>query len=484
LLTFRDFSASGDSSNALPVGGATRFVAGCFLLLLSLLGASAAMAGEKPTALRLEQLIEMALAENPQMGMARGALKAADARLGQQQAGYYPKVSVEGRIEQVTLNAANPRDAQPYLDFEEFGRVYVANPEEDMTGYTRTSAAVSAEYMLVDFGRRYGGVRSAEERLGAARATLSGTENETVLNVVSAYFNILKAEELVGVERESRSRKREAVKLARTLHEAGRGTVGDVARAEADLGQAEVELTRAENELQLSRLALRRAVGVAPDGPPLELSRKSRLADPGRLVSELDALVERAIGRRPEVEAQQRAIAATQAAVKKERAEFMPSVNLFANYSVQRYEDQDAAANYGLGVQVRWSLFDGGLRSNRVGETRAQLIQEQERLRDLQLGVATDVRDAQQRYREASERLRLTGKVLTASELDLKLARKGYKEGIRTFYDLSVAESSYRNAMAQRVVAQYDLQGAIARLYWSLGSMDSLYGEDAGSVAP
>jgi outer membrane protein TolC len=47
-----------------------------------------------------------------------------------------------------------------------------------------------------------------------------------------------------------------------------------------------------------------------------------------------------------------------------------------------------------------------------------------------------------------------------------------------------VAESNYRNAMAQRVVAQYDLQGAIARLYWSLGSMDSLYGEDAGSVAP
>lgn len=442
------------------------------------------MAREKPTALRLEQLIEMALAENPQMGVARGALKAADARLGQQQAGYYPKVSVEGRIEQVTLNAATPRESRSVLVIPGFDPIYVDNPEEDMDGYTRTSAAVSAEYMLVDFGRRNGGVRSAEERLGAARATLSGTENETVLNVVSAYFNILKAEELVGVERESRSRKREAVKLARTLHEAGRGTVGDVARAEADLGQAEVELTRAENELQLSRLALRRAVGVAPDGPPLELSRKSRLADPGRLVSELDALVERAMGRRPEVEAQQRTIAATQAAVQKERAEYMPSVNLFANYSVQRYEDQDAAANYGLGVQVRWSLFDGGLRSNRVGETRAQLIQEQERLRDLQLGVATDVRDAQQRYREASERLRLTGKVLTASELDLKLARKGYKEGIRTFYDLSVAESNYRNAMAQRVVAQYDLQGAIARLYWSLGSMDSLYGEDAGSVAP
>lgn len=190
------------------------------------------------------------------------------------------------------------------------------------------------------------------------------------------------------------------------------------------------------------------------------------------------------MGRRPEVEAQQRAIAATRAAVQKERAEYRPSVNLFANYSVQRYEDQDAAANYGLGVQVRWSLFDGGLRSNRVGETRAQLIQEQERLRDLQLGVATDVRDAQQRYREASERLRLAGKVLAASELDLKLARKGYKEGIRTFYDLSAAESNYRNAMAQRVVAQYDLQGAIARLYWSLGSMDNLYGEDAGSVAP
>ncbi len=459
---------SGDRSRPRTV---TTFLAAC------LLGASVtgtAVAQVQPGEYGLEQLIQLALQKNPQMGIARSSLDEAQARVGQNQSSYYPQVSLDMRVEQVTLNAATPTDASYYLDFGQFGKVLVDQPDSDMSGYRRGTASLSVEYLLYDFGRRSNSVQSAVESAGVAQAGLSRTANDTMLQVVNAYFTVLRAEELLSVEQESRNRKQEAVRLAGTLRDAGRGTAGDVARADADLSQAELNVIKAENEIELARLNLRRTVGLPPDGKPMKIVSSSRLKAPAKITSQVDELVERALSQRPEMEAQQRTIAANKAAVERQRADYYPTLNAYGSYSVQQYEDTDSAPNYTAGLQLRWSLFDGSLRKNKVGEARARLMQEQDRLNDLQLNIAKDVRDAQQRFQEARERLALSRKVLKSSELDLKLARQGYKEGIRSFYDLSVAEGNYRSARAQQVVADYDLQIAIARLYWALGGIDIL----------
>jgi outer membrane protein len=421
--------------------------------------------------LGLEQLIRRALAENPQLGVARATSEAAQFRLGQSRASYYPRLSLDTRVEQVTLNANSPRETLPYLDFGEAGQVPVVNPEEDMSGFRRTVVSLNAEYLLYDFGRRANTVKGGEENLNSAQASLARSVNETILAVVATYFGVLRAEELADVEWQSLKRQQEAVRISKTLYEAGRGKASDVARVEADLARAELAFVQAENEVRLSQLALRRAVGLSPEGEPLRLTRTSRLKEPAELNKGVQKLIEYALAQRPELDAQQRMIAVSSATVAKERAEYYPVLNLFGNYNVQQYEDVDSSPNYSVGVQMSWSLYDGSLRRNRVGEARARLIQEQDRLRDVTLSVATDVRDAYQRFLEAKEQLQVTEKVINSSELDLRLARRGYKEGIRMIYDLSTAETNFRNAKAQGVVAEYNLQNTIAKLYWALGSI-------------
>ncbi|MFA5529816.1 MAG: TolC family protein [Thiohalomonadaceae bacterium] len=437
---------------------------GVVLVSVPLLGAA------QETPLTLEHLIQRALEENPQLGVARATSDAAGFRLEQSRASYYPRLSLDTRLEQATLNANSPRETLPFLDFGGT-QVPVVNPEEDMSGFRRTFVSLSAEYLLYDFGRRASTVKIGEENLGSAQASLAKSINETILAVSAAYFGALRAQELAEVERQSLKRQQEALRISKTLHAAGRGTASDIARAEADLARAELSLVQAKNEVGLSQLALRRAVGLSPDGEPLRLAKTSRLKEPSGLDKGVQELIEHALELRPELAAQQRIIAVSSATVAKERAEYFPVLNLFGNYNVQQYEDVDSSPNYTVGVQMSWQIYDGALRRNRVGEAKARLVQEQDRLRDATLGVATDVRDAYQRFLEAKEQLQVTAKVIKASELDLKLARKGYKEGIRMIYDLSTADTNYRNAKAQGVMAEYNLQNAIAKLYWALGSI-------------
>lgn len=461
--------------------GRNRFSSRCTLSVLFtvLVFATSANATAEPSAdsgLSLQDLIVRALTRNPQMGMARAEVDAANARLGQKRAAWYPSVAFEGRIERSTLNSAYPPDhAVATLDFSSIGLgdIPVYGSEADMTGFNSASAGISAEYLLFDFGRRNTAMEAADQSLSAARADMESQGNETALEVVTSYFKLLRSLEIVQIERDGRDRKRDALRMTRLLHKNGRKAAGDVAIARADLAQSEVDLASANKQVKLARLALQHAVGEPPDAPSLKLRTDSRLPDPVQLAEDTETIIEQALSRRPEMQYQRLSISAADSVVKNRRADKLPTVTLFANVSRKQYLDGDPAPNYAVGVKLGWTLFDGGRRNHRVDEAQAQLIKSREQLRDQTLRVVNNVRDARQTYLEAKHRLSLTKDVVDSRALDLKLARAGYREGVRSFYELSLAESGYRNASAQRIASEYDLQIAIARLYWAIGSLKS-----------
>lgn len=430
------------------------------------------------TKLGLRELIVRALTHNPQMSIARAEVEAANARLGQQRAAWYPSVAFEGRIEHSTMNAATPPDqAAAYLDFSSagLGHIPIYNADTDMSGFSSASAGLSAEYLLVDFGRRTAAVNAADHSLSAARADLDSSGNDTALEVATRYFGLLRSRAIVQIEQDGRDRKIEALRMTRLLHENGRKAAGDIAVAKADLAQAEVDLASANKQAELARLALQHAVGEPPNAPSLVLRSDSRLPDPERFAEDTETALQQALAQRPELNFEHRSIAAADSVLQNRRADILPTVTLFANLTQKHYLNGDITPNYAVGVKFGWTFFDGGQRNHRVDEAQAQLLMSRERLRDQTLNVVNNVRDARQTYIEAKHRLDLTKEVADSRALDLKLARAGYREGIRSVYELSLAESGYRDASAQRIASEYDLQISIARLYWAIGSLKSIF---------
>lgn len=422
--------------------------------------------------LDLRQALELAASQNPAILAAEFEAEAASARVDQARAPFWPTLSVTGAVDRTTLNAVTPVAASPVIDFGELGVVTVGNPERDMSGFTRYTAGVALEYVLLDFGRRshtLAAARSERDAFAARRAT---TANDHVREAGVMYFEVLRLEGLVGVRREAVQRKEEAVELADRLERAGQVTVGDKARAEADLARARVELLRAENDLQNHRLWLRKALGLDDTPFDFELDPASRVQPPDQWLNGLgDAIV---LNDHPTAVAQEALIASREAQIRARLAERYPTLALVANYTIQRFESGGGSApNYSVGLQLRWDLVDGGARRAQTAEARALAGAERERLRETRQELLARLNEAQLRVRETTARIELAEQALEAAATDLRLAQGGYREGIRTFYDLSLAETSFQEMAEQLVSAEFERQQALLTLYWAVGRLDA-----------
>ncbi|WP_231362871.1 TolC family protein [Thioalkalivibrio sp. ALJT] len=206
-----------------------------------------------------------------------------------------------------------------------------------------------------------------------------------------------------------------------------------------------------------------------PHNAQFEVDTRSRIRAPGdwrQALEDKDWAEEH-----PSVVAQIEAVEARRAELERHRRSFRPTLQAGANYRVDRFAEGGTAPNYTVGVELRWDIFDGGDRGSRVAEARAQQMSAAAAREHRYNEVVTQAREAENDLAEAEERIQLAQRALAASEEDLRNARGGYREGVRSFSDLSQAQVDVAEAQARLEGARFDRQKALARLYWALGSI-------------
>ena len=117
------------------------------------------------------------------------------------------------------------------------------------------------------------GVRAAETRVEAGRASLRGTEANLFTNVVAAYMNVIRDEAVVGLNQQNVQVLQTNLQASRDRFQVGDLTRTDVAQSEARLALARAQLQSAEAQLITSRENYVELVGAAPVAlqPPPEL---------------------------------------------------------------------------------------------------------------------------------------------------------------------------------------------------------------------
>lgn len=421
----------------------------------------------------LKNLVEIAVEENARVRQSVSAYQAAEYRLEQARADSYPEIGYDARWERVTLNNSLPQQGRGSVSLAGIPLV-VEDPETDMSGVVHWQGAISAEYNLYDFGVRGHSIDSRQRLRDSERYAVHESEANVILEVIESYYEVIKAQKTLQIERENMGRKQQSLTRVKLFLQAGKAAQGDVARVEADLAAAKLDVTKARSVLARAHLALRRAVGRGTIDDSLQISGDERLPVGELIVGKEKVLIDHAWLNRPEMSRQQQQLQARQAELSQHRASHLPQVDLVASYSLQEYESASSVPNYMVGVRISGPLFDGFRRNSLAQEAGANLKYAQYGLEDLKQQIAADVRDAHARFTEQQQRLGLAGGVVRSRELDLRLSRKGYEEGIRSIYDLSETEMKYRNAQAEEVHAQMDLQISVARLYWAIGAMNQL----------
>jgi OMF family outer membrane factor len=222
-------------------------------------------------------------------------------------------------------------------------------------------------------------------------------------------------------------------------------------RVEAALAAAEAEKTTTAAELDVAERALARSTGLA-----LEQTRAGNLEDPDlkAVASHRSPELERlALERNPAVMQAKERLASQQANVAFARAGNRPRLQAVGSLLEFGSGSGSFAFEWNTGVQVRWSVFDGGANSARVAQATAaeQRAEQQVRLAE------KDARDALDRALADLEQAR-------ANEESLRVAVERFQEVVRVErlrLDAGVGiQSDYIRAEADLMQARAGLAAA------------------------
>ena len=178
---------------------------------------------------------------NPTLRAARSELLATQERLPQAQAGFKP-------------NAEATADAT-WIDQERDG--------SDDDAFEK-SIGVNASQPIYRGGRTVSGIGSAKNAIMAQRAFLMASEQDIMLQVVTAYMNAIRDQSLYGLAVNNRAVIQKQLDATKARFEVGDVTRTDVSQSESRLAGAEANVTGTLGSLRSSLAVLQRLTGLPP----------------------------------------------------------------------------------------------------------------------------------------------------------------------------------------------------------------------------
>jgi outer membrane protein TolC len=451
-------------SKVIRVGAALSVLAA--LLAFAIRAAEAQM--PTPRRLSLGEAARLAAAQAAGVQGAQQRAEQAQARVTESRASLLPQLSAVPNWTSHTLNSASfgfnfpaPAGEKPLLDPN--GQVIGPVNFWDLRG--------EASQTVLDLAAS-GRVRAARTAAAASSAGVATAAEQAAFMAANAYVHALRAEALVQARMADSALANDLVNIARDQLEAGVGVALDVTRAESQRASGRAQLIAARNDRDRAQLELRRALNLALD-TPLELSDSLATVAPLENQNE-QAAIDQALRTRPDVRAADLQFAAAEQQAAAVRATRLPTVGVFANDGPPGLQPQHFLNTYTYGIQVRWPLFEGGLRSGQAQEAQAAAREIDVRRRDLRQQIEVEVRSASLDLASAREQVDAAREHERLAEQEVAQARERFRAGVAGNADVITASLSLNAARTGLVDALTAYQTARVSLARAEGTVSEL----------
>ncbi|NJC08140.1 TolC family outer membrane protein [Polymorphobacter fuscus] len=399
----------------------------------------------------LAAALEAAYEQNPDIAAQRALVRQSDEEIPQALAPARPQVGAQLTADQAALDA-----------FTDNGRTY--------------RAGLSLSQSLYRGGRTRSATTAAENRVLAARARLRATENQIVLNTVTAYADVLRFARVVELNRSQVNVLDRELQQSRDRFEVGDLTRTDVAQSQARLANAQSNLVVAENQYAAARQAYLRVVGRLPQDleplPPLPIL-------PGNAGEAVDLARENA----PNLLAARFDEAAARYDVTNLQQQRLPTVDMQLSGAYSRFEGGGGGANF---VRQGSFITQDALVTATVpiwqrGLVGSQVRQAQQRRSQLAALITSTDRQTEESVVNSFNQLRAARAVIEANKVAADanaLAAEGVKQenqvGTRTIIEVLNAEQERLNSEVNLVTARRDEQVAAYSLLSAVGAAEAV----------
>lgn len=440
-----------------------------FILIASLIMVIAFMgsapAEERTAPLTLQESIDIALKQSVIVHSAKEGVAGADAQRKEAFTGFLPKLSTSYTY--TRLNTA------PVFVFP---GVPPLVPAATMPTGTKDNYTWAMEVKQPVFA---GGGILANYQAGAAGAESARfDETSTTLDVIRdvkvAYFNILKAERLLEVARQSVEQLKAHRDMSQAFFDVGLIPRNDLLRAEVELANGQQNHIRAENGLELARARfntlLRRDVNAPAKVQDIMVYTPFSMS--------LDDCLKTAYENRSEIKSYEKKVEQAKNLVKVARSEFFPSVNLIGHYekygdtpgvSGSAYKDQES---WYVGATATWYFWEWGKTKYKVDYNRSRENQMADALQNMKDQIALDLKNAWLTLHETEKQIRVAQKAIDQAEENFRISRERYREQVGTATDVLDAETLLTREKANYFNSLGDYNISLARLERAIGKAE------------
>ena len=315
----------------------------------------------------------------------------------------------------------------------------------------------------------------SESELQAEQAAiqLKIAEQDLILRTAQAYFDVLIAQDSVGLAEAQKTSISEQLEQAKRNFDVGSATITDTLEAQARFDLTGAQQIAAQNNLEIKRSALQQLINAMPkDLKPLGKDFKLEAPQP----ADMDKWVETAQSGNLQLAIAQAGAEIADKEVARNRGGHYPTVDLVANYSNNSTGGVMAndTTSRSVGVQLNMPLFQGGAVNSKWREAEANRERARQELENARRNVAQLTRQAYLGVVSGIAQVQALQQALASSVSVLDASKLGHEVGVRTNLDVLNAQQQLYSTRRDLYQAQYNYLVSELQLKAAVGSL----GED------
>ena len=348
---------------------------------------------------------------------------------------------------------------------------------DKISSQTSASSTLSLSQNIYDGGVWWNTIRQAKNSYKVAEEFNRQVMTNIIRNVHSAYFNYLKASQLLDVARSNLMSSQQQLALAQQKYELGSAKKTDLLKAEVRFGQARVDVVNNDAFLQSAYLTLKNALGLIGSDQDFTVEDVETPLD---MIPEFETGFELVQKYNPSVKAKQYQITGAELGEKIAKGSRLPIISANASMSGTADDIGDAVSNsyndqkrMNTGLSISIPIFSGNSISTRIQKAKIAVDkQESEYLTQLQ-DLSVQLQGYLDQLNNYQEIIPINETVLVSAEEDLKLARVRYSQGSTTILEVLDAQVSVVSARSSLIRTKYDAYIQQANLKALLGTLDA-----------
>jgi outer membrane protein TolC len=413
----------------------------------------------------LNESIDYALANNPELAMMQTRIEQAQTQLTTTLSSYYPNIKLGVSYQY----SDNPAEAFAMIIAQRrlnFNGMDFNHP----SGINNFRPQISASYSLFRGGQDYHTNEAAKLGIEATQLEKSAVRNQLINSITTTYYAQLAAQ----AEQEVTLRAIEAVQSelnqSELKYQAGTVLKSDVLSLQVQLAQAKEEQLQAANSIELAKSLLKTLLGLSASDS-LIIKDSLNQALPKNTVS-FTELLNQAINQHPQLKAAEQKVAIAKQQLAAAKGAYLPRADAMLAYgsNSQDFEFNSNKDNVSVGVQVEVDVFNGFATQAKVKKAEQEVLATQQALTQTRLSIENAVKTAQLKLQDALNRAEVASVGVQAAEEALRLVSEQRKAGVVTVTRYLEAQVARDKAHNRAINARFDALRAQADVKQAIGA--------------